>query len=399
MYFQALDDKSECVGVYKDGRLHFEDIPDGLLRTWRPGGLIDNEDIEYAWILCEGKTLEQVCPSNLLDEYQAIIRKMTAFYKSFKLAKLDFNEHCIFDLIPHDSLVHFCEMKNKITQHVFETTEKPKNYDFMAHTSKLIHKIRYQALNIDMSDCKPLHVSSANRVALKKIMQLEKYIDYNVYGTVTGRLTTNPGSFPILTMKKEFRKILKPQNDWFISLDYNGAEARTVLALLGNPQPAVDIHEWNMQNIFHSQKFKPHPTRAEAKVMFFGWLYDPTSTAIDSKYYDRDALVNAHYKNGSISTVFDRTIQVEQRKALNYLIQSTTSDLVLEQALRIDEFLKDKRSFISHIVHDELVLDVSNDERHLIPEIKDIFANNRLGDFMVNIQAGQNYYDLKELAL
>ena len=151
MYFQALDDKSECVGVYKDGRLHFEDIPDGLLRTWRPGGLIDNDDIEYAWILCEGKTLEQVCPSNLLDEYQAIIRKMTAFYKSFKLAKLDFNEHCIFDLIPHDSLVHFCEMKNKITQHVFETTKKPKNYDFMAHTSKLIHKIRYQALNIDMS--------------------------------------------------------------------------------------------------------------------------------------------------------------------------------------------------------------------------------------------------------
>ena len=42
---------------------------------------------------------------------------------------------------------------------------------------------------------------------------------------------------------------------------------------------------------------------------------------------------------------------------------------------------------------------MSNDERHLIPEIKDIFANNRLGDFMVNIQAGQNYYDLKELAL
>ena len=399
MYFQTLDDKSECVGVYKDGRLHFEDIPDQLLRTWRPGGFVQSEGVEYAWLLCGGKTLEQACPPELLDEYQACVKKMTAFYKSFKIAKLDFNDHCIFDLIPHDSLVRFCEIKNKITEHVFENAEKPKNYEFMVEVSKLIHKIKHQQLNIDMSDCKSLHVSSNNRAGLKKIMQLDKYIDYNIYGTVTGRLTTNPGSFPILTMKRAFRKIVKPQNDWFISLDYNGAEARTVLSLLGNPQPPVDIHEWNIQNIFHSHKYKPHPSRSEAKVMFFGWLYDPTSTAIESKYYDRDSLLKKHYNNGAVETVFERRIEVEQRKALNYLIQSTTSDLVLEQALCIDKFLKDKKSFISHIVHDELVLDMSDDERHLIPEIKSIFANNRLDNFMVNMQAGRNYYDLKELSL
>jgi hypothetical protein len=397
MYFQTLDDKSECVGVYKDGRLHFEDIPTGLLRTWRPGGFVHDDGIEYAWLMSSGKTLLEACPPNLIEEYQASIRKMTAFYKSFKIARLNFDDHCIFDLIPHDSLIQFCEIKNKITQHVFETCEKPENYDFMVKVATLIHKIRYQPLNIDMSDCKGLHTSTSNRASIKKIMQLQKYIDYNIYGTVTGRLTTNSESFPVLTMKKELRKILKPQNDWFVSLDYNGAEARTVLSLLGNDQPDVDIHEWNIKNIFHSHRFNSSPSREEAKIMFFGWLYDPTSSAIKSRYYDRDGLLKDHYKEGCVKTVFGRSIQVEQRKALNYLIQSTTSDLVLEQAIEIDNFLKDKKSFISHIVHDELVIDMADDERDLVPDIKDIFANNRLDRFMVNLQAGQNYYDLKDL--
>jgi hypothetical protein len=29
MIFQTLDDKSECVGVYVDGKLHFEEVPNG----------------------------------------------------------------------------------------------------------------------------------------------------------------------------------------------------------------------------------------------------------------------------------------------------------------------------------------------------------------------------------
>ena len=35
MYFQTLDDKGECVGVYKDGKLYFQDLPTGLERTWK----------------------------------------------------------------------------------------------------------------------------------------------------------------------------------------------------------------------------------------------------------------------------------------------------------------------------------------------------------------------------
>jgi hypothetical protein len=397
MYFQTLDDKTECVGVYKNGELHFDNFPNELKRTWKYTGSIRDEDIEYAWIYANGKNLLEVCPPEYEKELNSAIRKMEAFYKSFRIAKINMHEHCIFDLIPEDALLAFCDIKNKVTEYVFATEEKPVNYDFLDQAYKLLFQIREQKLNIDTSDCRNLFTSTNNRIGLQKIVGGNKFVDYNLFGTVTGRLTTYPGSFPMLTMKKDFRSVVKPHNDWFLSLDYNGAEVRTVLNLLGMPQPQEDIHEWNMANIFQDTGFKNHPNRDDAKTMFFGWLYNPDSEVIKSSVYDRQAIVDEYYHDGMVETAFGRKIEVDERRALSYIVQSTTSDLVIDRSIAINNFLKDKKSFISHIVHDELVIDLDDEDRELIPEIKDIFSNNKLDKFMVNLSAGKNYFDLEEL--
>ena len=215
-----------------------------------------------------------------------------------------------------------------------------------------------------------------------------------MFGTITGRLTTFSNSLPILTMKKLYRKIIKPHNDWFLSLDYNGAELRTVLALGHEPQPDFDIHLWNAKNVFGGLL-----SRGEAKEKFFAWLYNPESNVVDSELYDRDKILVNYYDGGTVSTPSGRQIVVDERKAFNYLIQSTTADLVLDRAVKIDDFLSDKKSFISHIVHDEIVVDLDDSERNLVPLIKNIFENNFLGKFNSNLKAGKNYYDLKDLML
>ena len=97
--------------------------------------------------------------------------------------------------------------------------------------------------------------------------------------------------------------------------------------------------------------------------------------------------------------MFKRRIPVDRRKALNYLIQSTTSDLVLERAVAIDKFLEDKKSFISHIVHDEIVIDLADSEREMAPQIREMFANNKIGNFMVNLTCGKNYLEMEELKI
>jgi hypothetical protein len=399
MYFQTLDDKSECVGVYKDGKLHFDDFPGDLKRTWKYSGSITDSDIEYGWLYTQGEPLRVVCPPEYQKELKASIKKMEAFFKSFQIAKLDMTQHCMFDLIPEDSLAAFCEIKNKITEYVFSTYEKPENYDFLNSAYKLLYSIREREVNIDISDCKNMFTSTNNRLGLQKIINGSKHMDYNLFGTVTGRLATYPGSFPILTMKKDFRRIIKPHNDWFVSLDYNGAEVRTVLSLLGHSQPQEDIHAWNIANVFKGVQSEQLIDRDDAKVLFFGWLYNPDSEVIQSELYDRDALIDKYYIDGNVTTLFGRKLKVDKRRALSYLIQSTTSDLVLDRAIEIDKFLEGRKSFVSHVVHDEVVLDLDDEDRALVPEIKEIFATNKLAKFMVNTSAGSNFYDLSELKI
>ena len=397
MLFQPIDDKSQCIGVYVDGKLIFDQdkIPENLTRTWRPGGSLLDKNLEYAWIYARGKSLDDACPEHLSDAWESMSRKMRAYKKSFDIAKIDLRDHCFFDLVPHDALLAFCEIKNQITEYVFENYEKPENYEHVCSAAKLLYKIKYQDLLLDNSECRSLFVSSGLRRASQKILNGPKHINYNLFGTVTGRLSTQPQSFPILTMKRELRRLIKPRNDWFLSFDYNGAEVRTLLALSGQKQPDSDIHEWNICNVFE----EPSLPREEAKTLFFAWLYNPDSNSISTNYYDRKKVLDKHYDGDYINTMFGRHIKVDDWRAFNYLIQSTTADLVIDRAVVIDHMLEGKKSFISHIVHDEIVIDFDDEDRELLAEIKDTFAANKLGTFMVNLKAGKNYYDLENLSL
>lgn len=389
--FQAIDDKNECIGVYSDGKMHFDNMPANLTRTWRYGGSITDPSVRYASILAGGKTLEECCPESLSVELQAVQKKMNAYVKSFKIAKVNLSEHCIFDMIPLDFLMQFCEIKNKITEHVFETYSEPSNYEHLNGIQKLLHKIRYQSLKLNADGCREIMVSSVHRTKLKNLIANAPMIDYNMFGTVTGRLTTNPDSFPVLTMKKEYRKIVKPKNDLFISLDYNGAEIRTLLDLSGQSQPKEDVHVWNIHNIFED----PEMSREAAKLAFFAWLYNPESNDIRTSVYDKEKILDKYYINGYINTPYGRKIEVDQRRALNYLIQSTTADRVLEKAVKIDKMLEGKKSFISLIIHDEIVIDYCDEERHMMDEIKKEFE----GSYMANVRGGKNLYDLNELSI
>ena len=389
MLFQAIDDKSECIGIYADGKLHFEDFPDGLTRTWRYTGSQGTE-VEYAWIYADGSDPKTVCPDEYAQELAATERKLRAYRKTFKIAKVDLNDHCIFDLVPHDFLKRFCEVKNRITEHVFETCAKPANYQHLCDVEKLLHKIRYNKLNLSTIDCRHLMLSTLDRKKAQDLVKSYRYIDYNLFGTVTGRLTTRPGSFPILTLKKEFRKLLRPHNDLFVALDYNGSEVRAILGLAGQDQPDYDIHDWNVRNVFANAL-----TRAEAKVEFFGWLYTSLEHPELGEIYDKAKVLDEWYNGEYITTPYQRKISVDDFRALNYLIQSTTADRVLSKAVIIDKMLEDRKSFVSHILHDEIVVDFSDEDRDIIMDVKAVFEDG----YLATMKAGKNYFELSELGL
>ena len=84
--------------------------------------------------------------------------------------------------------------------------------------------------------------------------------------------------------------------------------------------------------------------------------------------------------------------------ALSYLIQGTTAEMVLRQAIKIDEFLKDYKSFIAFTVHDSVVIDIPKEETNLVPKLTGLFADTELGLFKVNASFGGDFGNLKEVA-
>jgi len=362
-------------------------------KTWRYHSFLKDSLCEYASLYCQGKTLEEICPDHLREEWDYKNGRLKAFYRAYVEAKIDLKEHGFYEVLPKNILIDYLELKNKISEHVFDTYKKPSNYDFLMELTKVVEGIKEKKINVDPSCLKERFAEYKVRQFYKKISKTPPHISYNIFGSKTGRLTTTKGSFPILTMDKSYRSIVKPQNDFFLELDFNAAELRTLLALSGKEQPQEDLHEWNAKNVYRGLQ-----TREESKKRIFAWLYNPQSKDyLSSRAYNREGVVQKYYSQGQVTTFFNRTIPADDHHALNYIIQSTTSDLFLDRMVAVHKFLADKKSFISFSVHDSLVIDFAESERDMISQVAQIFSQTNFSDFLVNIREGHNYGAMREI--
>lgn len=386
-----IDDKSECIGVYANEKLHYDELPQSLTGTWKYSSILrDREDIVYANLLCDGKSLVQACPDHLQDRLDNILGKLKAFLTAFKEAKVSLYDNCFYDLVPQRFILEYCDIKNEITKHVISTTEKPTNYHFLLGLTKALEDIKYRKLNVDTSS---ISLSSErDRSFYRKINHTEPYIQYNGFKSKTGRLTTKKKSFPILTLNKNYRSILKPNNDYFVELDFNAAEVRTFIALAGISQPEGDIHQWIGKNVFNGD-FE----RDIIKQKVFAWLYNPEAKNQKLEgLFDRNKILEKYWDGEYVETYYDRRIKADAKHALNYLIQSTTSDLFLRRMINIWNLLKGRTTYISFSIHDSLVLDFSYEERDMFNEIIDIFSETEFGKFKININVGKDFGNMKK---
>jgi DNA polymerase I-like protein with 3'-5' exonuclease and polymerase domains len=224
---------------------------------------------------------------------------------------------------------------------------------------------------------------------MAQIKKSENVIKYDVFKTKTGRLITKSDSFPILTLDKKFRSIIIPENDMFVELDYNAADVRVFLGLAGQlNQPQEDIHTWNAINIFND----PHMSRDDVKKKFFHWFYDSSVANKEADlFYNKKKVLEQYYQDGIARSFFDKKMEADSEHALSYVVQSTTSGVCNNAAVRVDEVLKNRKSHISFLMHDAVIIDMANEDFSLIQDIVDVYKRTELGDFVVGVKAGKNY--------
>ena len=376
MILQTLDIKDNCKGIFHQGDFLFhgyEHVLGEASVAWKHSPMLNEENYRYLYLsIKEGDLSAYCCDPEMFHTYR---KKMQAHQKAATSAKVSLSEECFYDLLPKHQLRKWFEINQQALENLHKTTSKESDYE-------ILHKIHVLATNIAQQDLR--FGTKVGRVL------------YNIFGSATGRLTTKRESVPVLTLKKEQRELLKPQNDAFVELDLNAAEVRMLMALSGREQPSGDIHEWVVENVFQS-----NIDRAQAKIELFAWLYNPSnSKSRFDKIFSRQIFRDFYLSEDKVlTTPFGRKLVVEERKAQNYLLQSATSDQVLENAYKIQKMLKGSKSTIAFTLHDSIILDMSKEDAIMLRDIKNQFEQTQWGNFVSTCKIGKNFGTLKEMKI
>jgi DNA polymerase I-like protein with 3'-5' exonuclease and polymerase domains len=127
-------------------------------------------------------------------------------------------------------------------------------------------------------------------------------------------------------------------------------------------------------------------------------MYNPESKDhLSNNAYKREEVLRKYYDGTHVKTFFGRKIESDDHHALNYIIQSTTSDLFLRQAIKVWEILKDRKSEIAFCIHDSLIIDYSFEENDILKDLVSVFSKTNLGSYKTNVSVGCNFGEMRKI--
>ena len=393
LYFSVLDNKKDCFGFYQNGELFYDSPPEDMRVTWKHSETLCAGAYEYCSVLARSDNLNDVCPPELSTEWHKVDSKLRAIKKSFATSMVDLNEHCFFDMVKQQYLLDYFSVKEAIMKHVYETTERTENFDFDCRMHEMLQEISKKQIKLNSCFLRDNQHKLKVRTLSKKLKSVKPFAKYKQFSTTTGRLTVEKDFFPIMTLDKDVRDVVLPDNDFIIELDYNAAELRVFLGLSGHEQPTGDLHKWNSTFL--------KTDRQQAKRSVIAYMYGGKSLGNGEleALYDVNVVKEKHYDPAKeeVKNPFGRKIKSDEFHAVNYTIQSTTAEIVFRNMLKIHELLKNRKSSVKFCLHDSIVLDFSNEDRDIIMEIKNIFSTTPFGSFPTRISGGKTFGNMKEM--
>lgn len=225
--------------------------------------------------------------------------------------------------------------------------------------------------------------------------------------TTTGRFSITDPALQTLNAEESegdsfgVRNCFIPRKGYFLlSIDYKAFEFRAMLDTAGEKDLALKIE----------QGLDPHQatadtvgiTRKQAKTLNFGLLYGmgvaKLGDALGVDIYEAKRIKSQYFRElpmiknlihtaqevtkqrGYVVNRFGRPYYFKDPKfaykALNCLIQGGTADAVKFAMVKIDELLKNLNSAILLQIHDEIIFEIHEDEKHIISEIVKIMESS-----------------------
>jgi hypothetical protein len=308
------------------------------------------------------------------------ISTLNYFYNKFA------NYQQINKLIPISKLYESCE---KCFESVREHLDIPipSGFDFYNTTATNVFYlleqsglgVNYEAFNKMFSPKDPLYNTNDNVT----------YTSYNLYNA-TSRPTNafNSVNYAAIPKTEEHRKCFRPQNDYFIELDFDGYHLRLLCDQIDFDIPSDSAHKYLAQIYFNKEEINEEEYQEAKQTNFHAiygkipekWAFLEIFTKIDKyirelwRRYENDGEVLAPI-SGKPFTGGLR--DMNPKKLMNYIMQSLETSrniLILKEVLR---YLKDKKTKVALYTYDAILFDFSKEDgKQTLEEIQKIMEQN-----------------------
>ena len=235
--------------------------------------------------------------------------------------------------------------------------------------------------------------------------------------TATGRLASQNPNLQNIPIRSEAGRLIRraftarDAHHTILSADYSQIELRIMAALSGDPAMVAafrdgrDIHAETAARIYGvARENVTADMRRAAKTVNFGIIYGisafglsqrldcprGTAAALIESYFEQfprvkecmDSLIAGSRERGYAETLCGRRRKLPdlnsanfnlraaaERTAINTPIQGSAADMIKIAMIRVAELLRGRRSSLIMQIHDELLIDLHEDEHDLIPQI------------------------------
>ena len=213
---------------------------------------------------------------------------------------------------------------------------------------------------------------------------------YNLYN-ITSRPTNsfNSVNYAAIPHSENHRKAFKPQNDYFVELDFDGYHLRLLCDQIDYPLSEESAHKQLAKLYFEKEEITDEEYN-KAKQINFQAIYGkiPEEHAFLEVFEKIDKFIKELWKEfekkGEIKAPISEkpfTTQLKDmhpQKLMNYVMQSLETSrniLILKEVLR---YLRDKKSKIVLYTYDAILFDFcKEDGKQTLEDIKDILEEGK----------------------
>ena len=237
-----------------------------------------------------------------------------------------------------------------------------------------------------------------NHITIPTLTSIEKsglytddglvYSDYNIY-TSTGRPSNAFGGINFAALNKHDGTREKfvsrfGENGTLVQFDYEAFHLRLAAHRIGFKLPETSVHKFLAEQYYGTTEITPEMYE-DSKARTFAIMYGQTDDTGGVKFFDEirnfaNSLWDIHKMSGQVPGWSGRVIRVptpNPAKVFNYYMQLMETEEAMVRVGEVCRFLDFFKSKVVLYTYDAILLDVPNEELHLMETVSSILSRGR----------------------